>query len=190
MRFNDGAVDSRGRFWAGAMSDPLVTEIVNEGVLFRLDPDLTLHRMIEKVGIPNGIGWSKDDRTMFFVDTFTKKIEKFDYDIETGAISNRRAHFTLENESGAPDGWTMDVEGCIWSAIYGAGKVLKISPEGKVVGEIVLPARNPTCLRFVGEDLFITSASEAKPDEAMRYGGSLFRVHVGVEGLPLHKFRL
>ena len=190
MRFNDGAVDSRGRFWAGAMSDPMMTEIVTEGVLFRLDLDLKLHRTIQGVGIPNGIGWSTDDRTMFFVDSFTRKIEMFDYDIETGAISNRRAHFTLEDEPGAPDGWAMDVDGCIWSAIYGAGKVLKISPQGQVIGEILLPARNPTCPRFVEEDLFITSASEENPEEAMRYGGSLFRVHVGVKGLPMHKFRL
>ena len=190
MRFNDGAVDSRGRFWAGAMSDPMVVDITNEGVLFRLDPDLSLHRMIEPVGIPNGIGWSADDRTMYFVDTFTKKIEKFDYDIETGAISNRRTHFALEDEPGAPDGWTMDVNGCIWSAIYGAGKILKVSPEGKVVGEVLLPAKNPTCLRFAGEELYITSAAEGEPQKAGKYGGSVFRVHVGVKGRPLNKFRL
>lgn len=100
MRFNDGAVDSRGRYWAGAMNDPKVHEPTDEGVLFRLDPDLKLHRMIEKVTIPNGMGWSADDKRMFFTDTPTKNIFQFDYDAATGEISNRRVFFHCESEEG------------------------------------------------------------------------------------------
>ena len=71
MRMNDGAVDSQGRYWAGMMNDPKVQEPTDEGVLFRLDPDMTLHRMIEKVTIPNGMGWNADDNVMYFTDSPT-----------------------------------------------------------------------------------------------------------------------
>ena len=193
MRFNDGAVDKKGRYWAGAMNDPLVTNPTDEGVVFRLDTDMTLHRMIEQVTIPNGIGWSRDDKVMFFTDSPTKTIWKFDYDLETGNILNRQPHFVLKGgpEDAAPDGWAMDVEGCIWTAVFGAGKVLRLSPEGKIIGEVSLPTRCITCPCFVGEHLYITSAAEEKPDEypeSIKLAGNLFKVHVGVRGMPLHAF--
>jgi len=189
---NDGAVDTSGRFWAGAMNDPTVTSPSDEGVVFRLDPDLELHRMIEGVTIPNSIGWSADDKAMFFTDTPTKTISKFDYDAATGNISNRRAYFRYEGEEGAPDGFAIDVEGCIWTAIYGAGKVLRISPQGQVIGEISLPTRCVSCPRFVGEDLIMTTAVEEDPKakpESSRYGGSVFRLGVGVSGMPINKWQ-
>ena len=194
MRSNDGAVDSSGRYWLGAMCDPKVTGPSDEGVVFRLDPDMKLHRVIENVTIPNGIGWSADDKTMYFTDSPTKTIFKFDYDSVTGHVSNRRPHFILEDaaDDAVPDGFAMDVDGCIWTAVFGAGKVLRISAEGKVTGEISLPTRCISCPRFAGEDLFITSAEEEDPDsypESVKYAGSVFRVHVGVEGSPIHKFK-
>ena len=194
MRSNDGAVDQNGRFFVGAMNDPMVAEITNEGVLFRLDPDMKVHRVIEKVSIPNGIGWSVDGKIMYFTDSPTKTIFKFDYDATTGNISNRQPHFQLEGEEedAAPDGLTVDVEGCIWTAIFGGGKVLRISPQGKVIGKIDLPTRCVSCPRFVGKDLFVTSAMEEDPKnypESAKLGGSLFRVHVGLMGMPMHEFR-
>ena len=193
MRFNDGAIDTAGRYWAGAMNDPKVKAPTDEGVLFRLDPDLKLHRVIEKVTIPNGIGWSADDKTMFFTDSPTGNIFKFDYDAATGDISNRRVFFHADEENGGvPDGFALDADGYLWTAVFGAGKVLRISPEGKIVGEILLPTRCITCPGFAGEDLFITSAEEEEPKkypESTKYAGSLFKVHVGVEGSPIHKFR-
>ena len=194
MRSNDGAVDTSGRYWVGAMCDSTVTDPKDEGVVFRLDPDMKLHRMIENVTIPNGIGWSADDKTMYFTDSPTKTIFNFDYDAATGDISNRRAHFVLKDVANGtvPDGFAMDAEGCIWTAVFGAGKVLRISPEGKVIGEVSLPTRCISCPAFAGEDLFITSAEEVDPDkfpESVKYAGSLFRVHVGVQGSPIHKFK-
>ena len=191
MRLNDGAVDSSGRYWAGAMNDPKVTNFSDEGVLFRLDPDLKLHRMIENVTIPNGIGWTKDDRTMYFIDTPTMSIVKYDYDIATGEITDKKVLFHYEGEGG-PDGFALDSEGYLWTAICGGGKVLRISPEGKIVGEISLPARMISCPGFAGEELFITSAEEEDPDkysELAKYAGSVFRVHVGVSGAQVHKFK-
>lgn len=192
MRFNDGAVDSHGRFWAGSMNDPKVQAPVNEGVLFRLDPDMKLHRMVEQVTIPNGIGWNLANDTMYLTDSPTGKIYAFDFQAETGAISNRRVHYDL-GEPKEPDGFAIDVEGCIWSAIYGGGKVIRISPEGKLIGEISLPTRNVTCPAFVGTELFITTArDEANDDQfpdSVRYGGRLFKIDVGIKGQPKHKFR-
>ncbi|KAJ5175174.1 Calcium homeostasis protein Regucalcin [Penicillium canariense] len=193
MRFNDGAVDSHGRFWAGAMNDPKVQSPRAEGVLFRLDPDLRLHQMLAPVTIPNGIGWNAADDTMYWTDSPTGKIFAFDFDAATGAISNRRVHFDL-SEPLEPDGFAIDVEGCLWSAIYGGGKVLRIAPDGRVIGQIDLPTRNPTCPAFVGTELFITSAKDDRDDaqfpQSVRYGGRLFRVDVGVRGQPKNEFRI
>ncbi|KAL2827441.1 hypothetical protein BDW59DRAFT_144291 [Aspergillus cavernicola] len=191
MRFNDGAVDSKGRLWAGAMNDPKVQNPGNEGVLFRLDPDLTLHRMVEQLTIPNGIGWNLANDTMYLTDSPTGKIFAFDFDESTGSISNRRVHFDI-GEPKEPDGFAIDVDGCIWSAVYGGGKVIRISPEGKVIGEISLPTRNITCPAFVGTELFITTAKDDTNDdqfpESIRYGGHLYRVDVGVQGQLKHEF--
>ncbi|KAI4198771.1 MAG: hypothetical protein LQ346_002699 [Caloplaca aetnensis] len=193
MRCNDGAVDAAGRYWVGTMNDPKVQQPTDEGVLFRLDPDMSLHRMIENVTIPNGIGWSRDNKKMFFIDTPTKNIFVFDFDLASGVISNRKVFFHHpDEEDGGPDGFAIDAEENLWTAICGGWKVLKISPEGKVVGEIVLPTRMISCPAFAGEDLFITSAEEEEPGkypDSVELGGSLFKVNVGVGGMPLHKFR-
>ncbi|MCJ1464336.1 hypothetical protein MMC07_002949, partial [Pseudocyphellaria aurata] len=194
MRLNDGAVDSSGRFWVGAMNDPTVKKPTDEGVLFRLDPDRNLHRVIENVTVPNGIGWGVDNKTMYFTDSPTKNIAKFKYDSVTGDISDRKIFFHWDGE-GVPDGFVIDVEGCLWVAIYGGSKVIRIAPEGddgKVIGEISLPTRFVTCPTFVGGELFISSAEEEEPDrypQSTEFAGNLFRVHVGVRGLRRHKYR-
>lgn len=192
MRSNDGAIDSAGRFWLGAMNDPKVKEPVDEGVLFRLDLDGTLHRMLEKVSIPNGISWNLKDDTMFFTDSPTQNVYAFDFDSATGNISNQRVFFHLEDDA-HPDGHAMDVDGNIWHACWGGSKVIKISPEGQVIGEISLPTRNITCPAFVGTELFITSAADEDPEkhpESAKYGGNVFRVDVGVQGRVKNKARL
>jgi len=209
MRGNDGVVDPQGRYWVGTMNDPKVTEpkeegekpvrsrvyialMGNLGVLFRLDPDLTLHRMIEGVTIPNGTSWSLDGKTMYFADSPTKNIWAYDFDGSTGNISNKRVFFHVEEEDGVPDGHVMDQEGYIWQAIFGCGKVVRISPEGKVVAEISLPTRCISCPGFAGEDLYITSAEEEAPDkfpDSTKLQGSLFKCHVGVKGVTPNRFK-
>ena len=192
MRSNDGVVDNQGRYWVGAMNDPKVASITDEGVLFRLDPDLTLHRVIEKVTIPNGMSWNPAEDTMYFTDSPTKSIFAYDYDKATGNISNRRPFFTMEEDGLVPDGHCMDAEGYIWCAIYGGSRVIRISPEGKIVARINVPTRATTCPGFAGTQLFITTAKEQDPEkypESKELAGSLFVVDVGVKGLPTHKFR-
>lgn len=192
MRLNDGFVDPEGRYFAGTMNDPKVKEPIDEGVLFRLDPDLSLHRIIDNVTIPNGMGFTLDEKSMYFIDSPTKNVWKYRYNRKTGNVSDREVFYHVVEDEAVPDGMAMDVNGCLWVALSGGGKVLKISPQGKVVGEVHLPTRMVSCPAFAGKELFITSAEEEEPDkypESDRYGGSLFGVDVGVEGLALHKFR-
>ena len=173
------------------MNDPKITPPSDDGVLFRLDPDLTLHRMLEGLSIPNGMGFSPDGRTMYFTDSPRKSVDRFDFNGATGSISNRGVFYRVEGE-GVPDGAAIDESGCLWIAVNGQGKVLKVDPDGKLVGDIVFPTRMVSCPAFAGEDLFVTSAEEEEPEkyaESARYAGSLFRVHVGVRVLPLHRFR-
>jgi sugar lactone lactonase YvrE len=192
MRSNDGAVDSEGRFWVGTMNDPLVKEPSDEGVLFRLDTDGTLHRVIEKGPvIPNSISWNEKNDTMFLSDSPENNLLAFDFDAATGNISNKRVFFHNQ-ESSYIDGHVRDVEDYIWHACYGGSKVIRISPEGKVVAEISFPTRNITCPVFVGTALYVTSAEEEDPEkypESAKFAGNLFRVDVGIKGRPRSKAR-
>lgn len=128
---------------------------------------------------------------MYFTDSPTKNVFKYEFDSATGSISNREVFFHVEGE-GVPDGFAQDVNGCLWIAVCEGGKVLKVSPEGRLMGEVAMPTRWITCPVFVGEELFVTSAEEEEPEKypaSVELGGSLFRVHVGVQGLDVHQFR-
>lgn len=193
MRSNDGAVDSQGRFWVEAFDDPTITQVAPEGCLFRLDHDGTLHTMHENMLIPNGITWNQSDTTMFLTDSPPQNVYAFDFDKITGDVSNPRVFFHLDEPGVHPDGHAMDVEGNIWHACYGGSKVIRISPQGAITGVIHLPTRNITCPTFVGTELFITSAKEAEPDKypgSAKFGGDLFRVDVGIEGMSKFEARL
>ncbi|KAK0945804.1 rRNA-processing protein cgr1 [Friedmanniomyces endolithicus] len=197
MRSNDGAVDAAGRYWVGAMNDPLVVEgkITDEGVLFRLDPDLTIHRMKAPVTIPNGTSWTLDNRFMYFTDSPSGEITKYPFELSTGAVdwSKGTTFFKCTYEGGVPDGHAQDEEGCFWVALYGTGKVVRVNVEGEVVAEIEVPTRCVTCPAFVGTELFITTAEEEEPEKypwSVKYQGGLFKVDVGVRGCPLNKFKM
>ena len=199
MRFNDGSIDSQGRFWAGTMSDPVVVSSPEpEGFLFRLDPTSskpTLHRVIPNVTIPNGTGWSPDDKTMYFTDSPSRSITAFDFDAPSGEISNGRVFFKVaeeEPEDAVPDGLCVDVEGYVWTAVHGAGKVMRINPQGEMVGVVKVPARSVTCPRLVGTELIVTSSEEEEPEkwpESVRFAGCVFRVEVGVQGMSVNTWK-
>ncbi|KAH9863079.1 hypothetical protein IAQ61_009354 [Plenodomus lingam] len=197
FRGNDGAVDSQGRFWAGFMFDPLVTSINSEGAVFRLNPDGSLDRPLSNISIPNGTTWNQKDDTMYWADSPDKTIYQFDYDPATGAISNKRPFFVMPKdnrygERAVPDGHCIDEEGYMWTALHGGSRVLRISPQGEVVAEILVPTLQPTCPCFVGEELFITSAGGTSGEggkPADKYAGGCFKIHVGVRGLKRFKFK-
>lgn len=197
FRGNDGAVDSQGRFWAGFMFDPLVSEWSHEGAVFRLNPDGSLDRPMSNIQIPNGTTWNKNDDTMFFTDSPEKTIYQFDFDPKTGEIKNRRPYFVMPKdnrygEDAVPDGHCLDEEGFMWTALHGGSHVLRISPQGEIVAEIKLPTSQPTCPCFVGEELFITSAGGTSGENgtpADEFAGCCFKINVGVRGLKRFKYK-
>ena len=149
--------------------------------------------MIPGLTIPNSIGWSPDLKTIYMTDSTAGEIHAHDYDASTGGLSNRRLFHKHASIGGGPDGFRVDAEGNLWSAVYGESRVLKINTEGKVVGEVRIPTRNATCTQFVGTEIFITTANDDEAEggeESRRLGGAVFRVDVGVEGLPLFKYKL
>ena len=187
IRFNDGAVDPCGRFWAGTMNEE--DPEASDGCLYRLDPDGSIHRMATGFTVANGIGWSPDNRTMYFTDSLRRMILAYDYDSAAGAISNRRPFVHVPEEEGFPDGLTVDSEGFVWSAHWGVYKVRRYDPTGKVEREIMLPVQNVTSCAFGGEnldELYITSAWQSLSEEERKkqqpFAGDLFRVKVEVKG--------
>lgn len=178
--------------------------LTGEGIVFRLDPDLSLHKVIHNVAIPNGTAWSSDDKTMYFTDSPTTDtaVVAYDFDAETGAMSNKRVFFSVKDYYGdkytgqVPDGCAIDVEDHLWIAIHEGGEVLRVNPQGKVVGRVELPAWKITCPVFGGEnmdELFITCAGLGegeKSPEKYKHNGAIFRVKVGIKGRAKNKFRL
>ena len=191
-RFNDGAVDRQGRFWAGTMN--MVDSFTPTGSLYRLDPDRSVHKMETGVNISNGCAWSPDNETMYFTPTGDRIIWAYDFDPDAGSISNRRIFVEIPKEDGYPDGHTVDSQGCLWTALWGGSKISCYDPDGKKLREIPIPAAQVTRPAFGGEnldELYITSAwtglSQQERAEQPQAGG-LFRVKVDVAGLPEPKF--
>ena len=184
-RFNDAAVDRQGRIWAGTMADG--TEPV--GALYRLDADRSLHTMATDIYVSNGLGWSPDNRSMYYCDSGRRSIRVWDYDVQSGAMCNERPYVTAEAGEGAPDGLTVDSEGCVWSARWGGWKVLRHDPQGRVIDEIAVPASCVSSVMFGGpnlDELYITTARTDmdKHGGEQAQAGSLFRARPGVRGLP------
>jgi sugar lactone lactonase YvrE len=144
--------------------------------------------------ISNGIGWSPDNKTMYFTDSMPRTIYAYDFDPITGAIENRRSFIHTPDEPGVPDGLTVDSEGFIWSARWDGWKITRYDPDGKLEREIEVSAQRPTSCTFGGPDLdelYVTSASVGMDwmDRVKQpAAGNLFRIRVDVKGLPEPKF--
>ena len=193
IRFNDGAVDCSGRFWAGTMNttgDPAAAD----GSILRLDPDGSIRTMDTGFGCSNGLGWSPDNRTMYFTDTFRGVIYAYDFEPAKGTLGHRRPFVQIPAQEGYPDGLTVDSDGFVWSARWGGWKVVRYDPEGKAEREIRLPVSNVSSCAFGGTDLdelYITTAFESLPPEERTrqpLAGDLFRARPGVRGLPRPRF--
>jgi sugar lactone lactonase YvrE len=191
-RFNDGKPDRQGRFWAGTMHDSAAGKT---GALYRLDPDLSCHRIVAGVVCANGLAWSPDSRTMYFADSFEHSVWAFDFDPGSGAVANRRVFIDLREAGEMADGATVDAEGCYWVTIPFTGKVCRYDPDGRLMRSIRLPTDLPTCCGFGGRDLdilFVTTAILGRDAAALNgqlHPGGLFALDVGVKGLPEAAFR-
>jgi sugar lactone lactonase YvrE len=186
-RFNDGKCDPSGRFWAGTMSMSGKREA---GALYRLDPDSTIHKMIDNVTTSNGITWSLKDGKMYYIDTPTRKVMAWDYDNETGDISNPEVAVEVPPDLGAPDGMTMDAEGNLWIALWGGSAVGCWDPRsGELLQTVEVPAKNVTSCAFGDEDLktlYITTARQGTSDEELKkypHAGGVFKIRMKVKGL-------
>lgn len=194
-RLNDGKIDRRGRYWCGSMDTQLKEKTAH---IYRLDPDLTCHQMVEDFSFvcSNGIAFDPEDTRMYFGDTQGGVIYVFDYDGAEGRLSNRRQFFSVvERRPGIVDGATVDAEGYYWFALNLAGKILRVDPKGRLDREIDMPVRTPTCVTFGGDNddtLYVTSQQTfLRPGELEEFPqtGDLFAIHgLGVKGVPEPRF--
>ncbi|WP_342415739.1 SMP-30/gluconolactonase/LRE family protein [Paenibacillus sp. FSL R10-2782] len=187
-RFNDGKCDPSGRFLAGTMS--LNGELA-QGALYSLSTKGNVSLLVEEASISNGLAWSADHRTMYYIDTPTLEIVSFDYDVAQGTIKNKQLVARLDESEGYPDGMTIDAEGMLWIARWGGKRVSRIHPaHGKVIAEVSLPVNRVTSCAFGGEhldELYITTAQEDDGIDQPLAGG-LFMAKTGVKGMPTSYF--
>jgi sugar lactone lactonase YvrE len=190
MRFNDGRCDRQGRFWVGSMND-VTREPV--GYLYRLDGNGCV-RMLDLVAVPNSLCWSPDGRTMYFSDGREPLIWAFAFDPATGTLTERREFARLAPGNSVPDGATVDDQGYVWSAIYGAGVINRYAPDGILDRVIEMPVSQPTSCAFGGPDLdtlFITTARQRLSQSelaAQPLAGALLAMRLDVRGLPEPKY--
>jgi xylono-1,5-lactonase len=190
-RFNDGKCDARGRYWAGSVEFGCREPV---GSLYRLTPDQHCERMDTEYSVTNGPTWSADWKTMYFNDSHLGHVYAFDFDLESGTISNKRLFLDFGPEDGSPDGMTTDAEGCLWITHWGPGKVTRRDTRGKVIQTIDFPCNHVTSCTFGGPDfktLFVTSARAGLSEEELErqpLAGSLFAVELDVAGVPAHRF--
>ncbi len=182
-RFNDVIADPAGRVFCGTMPGP----DDRPARLYRLDPEGSINLVLDDVGLANGMGFAPDRRTFYFTDSARKRILAFDYDEGSGVLSSPRVFVDTSNEPGLPDGMTVDMDGCIWSARWDGGCLVRYSPAGKELQRIEFPARKVSCPTFAGEDrmdLYVTTAGGQDKDNEGPGAGCLFRLRVGVRGVP------
>jgi sugar lactone lactonase YvrE len=191
-RFNDCRVDPAGRFFGGTkVNDP---ELEGRGALYRIGPDLKPSVAIPNTGIANGIGWSPDGTSLYFIDSPLQRIDAYDFDPATGDLGARHTVATIDPDDGLPDGLTVDAEGGIWVALVRTGTLRRYTPDGALEAELRTEVRNPTCPGFGGPDLatlYLTSAHlRTDPTYADPHprAGALFALDVGVAGPPIPAF--
>jgi len=195
-RFNDGKVDPRGRLWAGTMQNNFgpngetVSLDRSDGALYRFDVDGGVDTIEEDIGISNTLAWSPDLSRFYFGDSLKERIYVYDFDAESGTVRNKRTFYDVQG-FGIPDGSAIDADGCLWNARWGAGAVLRITPEGKLDQVIELPVPRPTSCSFGGPDLktlYVTSATyglTAAQLEQFPLSGSVFAIHGAGQGIPV-----
>ncbi|MFD1144647.1 SMP-30/gluconolactonase/LRE family protein [Larkinella insperata] len=179
-RFNDGKLDPAGRFWAGTMA---LDDTPGAGALYMLDHDGSVTTKIQNVSCSNGLAWSLDERTMYYIDSPTRQVVAYDYDPATGAISSRRVVIQFQEADGLPDGMTIDRTGMLWIALWDGWSVVRYNPHtGERLTQILLPAARITSCTFGGnqlQDLYITSAKTGLSESELQQqplAGSLFMV--------------
>jgi sugar lactone lactonase YvrE len=188
FRMNDAKCDSRGRFWGGSCQSGFVPGL---GKLHRWDGRSTNKVMVENLTLPNGLGWNTENTLMYLADSMLKKVFVSDFDLADDFVPQFRELISID--VGVPDGLAVDVEGCIWLAVWGGNKVIRISPQGTIISEYLFPVSQPSSCAF-GSDgsLYVTSARAAISESDLLdqpLAGSIFRLATSTLGVPVSKFR-
>lgn len=187
-RFNDVIADPMGRVFCGTM--PAEGRL---GRLYRLDPDGTLTRLLDGITCSNGMGFTPDLKQMYYTDSMKYEIYLFDYDKETGAITNQRVFVRSAPEDGVPDGMTVDAEGYVWSAHWDGWCLIRYAPDGQEVTRIKFPAKQVSCVTFGGDDytdMYVTTAGGQNKQENGEGAGALYRLRLGIRGVPEFRSRI
>ena len=192
-RLNDGKCDPSGRLWVGSMH---WQQEKGKAKLFTVKNDGAVVTKIDSVTISNGIVWTKDKKTMYYIDTPTSQIKAYDYNNTTGDISNERVVVEIPENLGFPDGMTIDSEDMVWVGMWNGNAVIRFNPKtGKLLQKIEVPAHNVTSCAFGGENLetlYITSAKlDMTEEELEKYplAGSVFKINPGVKGVKSNFFK-
>lgn len=189
-RFNDGKAGPDGRFYIGSMGES------PSEALYRIENDGRWAEIENGITCSNGLVWSLDNRTFYYIDSPTRSIVAYDFDMERGDLSNRRVIVEVDPKLGIPDGMTIDSEGMLWVAHWQGWGVRRWNPNtGKVLQEISVPVERVTSCAFGGadyRDLYITTASVEMADEdwvEQPQAGGLFRIRLDVAGVPCFTYR-
>lgn len=189
-RMNDAACDPKGRFWAGTTA-----ERAGAAALYRFDLDGRTELVLDGLSTSNGLDWSPDTRTMYLADSGPRVVHAFDFDVDRGTISNGRVLISLPEHGGTPDGLTIDADGDLWVAIWGAGRIHRYSADGALRQELIVPAAQTTSCAFAGPGLhrlYVTTATEDFSDEERRAdpaAGLVYRFETTATGRPAAPFR-
>jgi D-xylonolactonase len=188
-RFNDVFADTRGRVFCGAMPTP-----TRKGRLYRLDTDGSIHKLLDGIGCSNGMAFTPDRKRMYYTDSDAYEIYLFDYDEETGNLSNQRVFARSYEWDGLPDGMTVDADGFVWSAHWDGYCLIRYSPWGEEVQRVMFPAKKVSSVIFGGDDygdMYVTTAGGDHKDTDGPGAGALYRLRLpGVRGLPEYHSRI
>jgi len=186
-RFNDGKCDPSGNLWVGSMH---LNQSKPNANLYKVTPKGKAIKMLDNITISNGIVWTSDAKTMYYIDTPTGNIRAFDFDISTNTIKNERIAVVVPESLGYPDGMAIDEENMLWVGMWNGNAIVRFNPKtGKVITKIEVPAHNVTACAFGGknlDELYITTASIDMTDEEKKrfpLAGSIFKVKPGVKGV-------
>ncbi|MBD3309463.1 SMP-30/gluconolactonase/LRE family protein [candidate division KSB3 bacterium] len=181
-RFNDVIADPEGRVFCGTM--PAKDHL---GRLYRLDPDGSLTQILDGIGISNGMGFTPDRTQMYYTDSAKGEIYLFEYDRQSGSLSNQRVFLKVQDAGVEPDGLTVDAAGYLWSARWNGNCVVRIAPDGSEDFRIPFPAKKVSCMTFGGSDyteLYVTTAGGDNRAEEGSGAGALFRITLEIQGVP------
>lgn len=186
VRMNDGGCDPQGRFYAGSMA---YDQTPGRGTLYRLELDESVTVVLNDVTISNGLVWSVDAETVYYIDSATQRVDAFDFDAGSGTFSNRRPFVLIDPTDGCPDGMTIDAEGGLWVALWGGGAVRRYTASGKLDEVVRLPVPMVTACTFGGpelDQLFITTSQVGcDASAADTASGALFCARPGIAGAVL-----